>query len=113
MSNNNKGASSLASVIQRRMAVVSKGTSSVSVEMGEIVQGNKLKLYSIPGAILDRSDYSVCECVTIRNEYYQSCSNPDCELSGSSHPNRELSTGDKVLIVWTFDGEPVVIDKIV
>lgn len=92
MSNNksNKGASSLASVIQRRMAAVTKGTSSVSVEFGEIVQSNKLKLYSIPGAILDRSDYSLCE--------------------GAKN---ELKTGDKVLIVWTFDGEPVVIDKIV
>lgn len=73
MSNSSKGASSLASVIQRRMAQVAKSGADigVTVEFGEIVQGDKLKLYSVPGAILDRSDYSVCECVTIRNEYYE------------------------------------------
>lgn len=89
--NSNKGISNLASVLQRRMARVNNNTTSVHAETGEIVQGNKLKLHSIPNAILKRSDYLVCS--TIRKE-------------------SSLKTGDRVLIIWTFDGEAVVIDKI-
>ena len=51
-----------------------------------------MRLYSIPDAILYKDDYSVC--LTI-----QSMS--------------RLKAGDQVLVLWTFDGEPVVIDKIV
>ena len=110
MSNSNKGASSLASVIQRRMAQVSQKGSGhgVSVEFGEIVQGNKLKIYSIPGAILDRGDYSICEGVMVRDKL--KCK---CEESSVRDEDFSLKTGDKVLIVWTFDGEPVVIDKVI
>lgn len=90
--NNSKGAAKLASVIQRRMEQVIGGKSSVSVDRGEIMDGNKMRLYSIPDAILDKDDYSVC--LTI-----QSMS--------------RLKAGDQVLVLWTFDGEPVVIDKIV
>lgn len=109
MSNSNKGVSSLASVLQRRMSDVSKKGigHGVSVEMGEIVQGNKLKLYSIPGAILGSGDYSICEGVKIRDEL--KCK---CEESTVLNNDYTLKTGDKVLVVWTFDGEPVVIDKI-
>lgn len=89
--NSNKGISSLASVIQRRMARVAGGNNSVNAETGEIVQGNKLKLHSIPNAVLKRRDYSVCATI---------------------QKTSPLKTGDRVLIVWTFDGEPVVIDKI-
>ena len=100
-----KGVSELASVLQRRMSNVSKKSAGhgVTVEMGEIVQGNKLKLYSIPGAILGSGDYSVCEGIYKRNEL-------KCEENTRDY---KLKTGDKVLVVWTFDGEPVVIDKIV
>lgn len=110
MSNSNKGISNLASVLQRRMSNVSKnGTNhGVSVEMGEIVQGDKLKLYSIPGAILGRGDYSICQGVTVRNDL--KCV---CEPTPIKEKDYTLKTGDKVLVVWTFDGEPVVIDKIV
>ena len=110
MSNSNKGASSLASVIQRRMAQVAKKGSGhgVSVEMGEIVQGNKLKIYSIPGAILDSGDYSICQGVTVRNDL--KCT---CEENPINKEDYTLKTGDKVLVVWTFDGEPVVIDKVI
>lgn len=110
MSNSSKGVSALASVLQRRMSSVSKnGTSlGVTVEMGEIVQGNKLKVYSIPGAILDRGDYSICEGVYKRDD--MKCT---CEGSTEANKNYKLKTGDKVLVVWTFDGEPVIIDKIV
>lgn len=90
--NSSKGAARLASVLQRRMEQVIDGNSSIPVDRGEIMGGKKLKLYSIPDAILDKDDYSVCATI-------QSTS--------------ELKAGDRVLVVWTFDGEPVVIDKIV
>ena len=89
--NSNKGISNLASVIQRRMAAVGNNISSVNAETGEIMQGNKLKLHSIPNAILKRNDYKVCATI---------------------QKTSPLKTGDRVLIVWTFDGEAVVIDKI-
>lgn len=110
MSNSNNGISNLASVIQRRMAQVAKKGAGhgVIVEFGEIVQGNKLKIYSIPGAILDRGDYSICEGVYIRDSL--KCV---CEDSPTRYKDFTLKTGDKVLIVWTFDGEPVVIDKVI
>lgn len=92
MSNSSKGASKLASVLQRRMNQTIRGETGIVAERGEIVSGRKLKLYSIPDAILDRDDYSVC--VTIENE-------------------SPLKAGDRVLILWTNDGEPVVIDKII
>lgn len=91
-SNSSKGASKLASVLQKRMAQVVNGRTSVIAEKGEIVAGRKLKLFSIPDAILDRDDYSVCYTV---------------------QQTRPLKKGDVVLVVWTFDGEPVVIDRIV
>lgn len=110
MSNSNKGASKLASVLQQRMAQVSKKGSGhgVTVEFGEIVQGDKLKIYSIPGAILDSGDYSVCQGVTVRNDL--KCV---CEPTPIKEEDYTLKTGDKVLVVWTFDGEPVVIDKVI
>lgn len=90
-SNSTKGVAKLASVMQQRMAQMLKGGAGVIAERGEIVKGKKLKLYSIPDAILDRDDYSVC--VSIQEQ-------------------SPLKAGDRVLIVWTYDGEPVVIDKI-
>lgn len=90
--NSSKGAARLASVLQRRMEQVIGGNSSVAVDRGEIMGGKKLKLYSIPDAILDKDDYSVCATIQTTSE---------------------LKAGDCVLVVWTFDGEPVVIDKIV
>lgn len=92
MSNSNKGAAKLASVLQERMAQVIGGHNSIAVDRGEILSGKKLKLYSIPDSILDKDDYSVCDTI---------------------HSMSELKAGDQVLVVWTFDGEPVVIDKIV
>jgi hypothetical protein len=89
--NSSKGAARLADVLQSRMVQVMKHGSGVIVERGEIVKGRKLKLYSIPDSILDRDDYSVCMTV---------------------YDARPLKVGDRVLIVWTFDGEPVVIDRI-
>ena len=96
--NSNKGAAKLASVLQSRMSQVVGGNKSISVDIGEILSGKKLKLYSIPNAIFDRDDYSVC--ATIQSKL-------PCQ---KKFPIKE---GDKVLVVWTFDGEPVVVDKIV
>ena len=92
MSNSSKGGAKLASVLHERMKKTFNGNTGVIAERGEIVSGKKLKLYSIPDSILDRDDYSVC--VTIQNE-------------------SPLKVGDRVLILWTNDGEPVVIDKII
>lgn len=89
--NSSKGASKLASVLQSRMAKIISGSSSVNVEKGEILSGKRLKLFSIPDAILDKDDYYVCTSIQ------------------KSSP---LSKGDMVLVVWTLDGDPVVIDKI-
>lgn len=93
MSNNSsKGASKLANVLHQRMRSVAERASGIVAERGEIMSGKKLKLFSVPDAILDKSDYSVC--ITIQNE-----DNP-------------LKEGERVLVVWTMDGEPVVVDRI-
>lgn len=91
-SNSGKGAAKLASVLQSRMIEVMRGQSPLSVDRGELLPGNKLKIYTIPDAILEPDDYSVCYTI---------------------HSTGDLKAGDQVLVVWTFDGEPVVVDKIV
>lgn len=99
MSNSStKGASKLASVLQKRMSKVAEHKTSVCVETGEILSGYKLKISSIPGQVLDKDEYSVCSTVQQKIP---------CQNSFPIQP------GDRVLIVWTFDGEPVVIDKLV
>lgn len=92
MSNSTKGASKLASVLQNRMAAIATGKSGIVAERGEILKGGKLKLYSLPEFVLDQGDYSVC--VTVYN-------------------TRALKTGDRVLVIWTIDNEPVVIDRMI
>ena len=92
-----KGASSLASILQERMLLVNKRNSTISIETGEILSGYRLKLSSVPGAVLGKDDYSVCS--TIQQKL-------PCQKKFPIQP------GDKVLIVWTFDREPVVIDKL-
>lgn len=98
MKNNSKGAAKLASVLQARMNMVSSGMSMVAIEKGEILSGGKLKLYSIPDSILDKDDYSVCATVARKLP---------CQ---KEFP---IKDGDCVLVAWTYDGEPVVIDKVV
>lgn len=93
MSNNqSKGANKLAVVLQKRMKAVSKGGVSVSSELGTILAGNKLKLDSLPDAVLDDDDYLVCQTI--------------CET-------KPLEKGDRVLVIWTDDGETVVVDKLI
>lgn len=88
MSNSKKGAYKLASVLQKRMNSVSGRNISISAEMGVILPGNKLKLDSLPEEVLDADDYSICR-------------------------STEATSGDRVLVVWTWDGEPIVVDKII
>ena len=69
----------------------------VPLETGEIMAGRKLKLSSLPGHVLDKDDYSVCASLQAKMP---------CQ---KSYP---IKAGDQVLVAWTFDGEPVVIDRI-
>ena len=98
MNNGSKGSDKLASILQGRMSNVSSQNKGIIVERGEIVNGKGLKISSVPGATLDTDDYTVC--ATIRRTL-------PCQ-SGSP-----INAGDKVLVLWTYDGEPVIIDKIV
>lgn len=93
----NGGSAMLASVLQKRMSQVVAGKVGVTIETGEIMSGRTLKLSSLPGALLDKDDYSVCASLQ---------SKMPCQ---SNYPIQE---GDQVLVAWTFDGEPVVIDRI-
>lgn len=88
MSNSNKGAYKLADVLQKRMNSVSGRNISISAEMGVILSGNKLKIDSLPEDILDADDYSICSFANV-------------------------TSGDRVLVVWSEDGEPIVVDKII
>ena len=90
--NSNKGGAKLASTIQQRMFEMGKGLLPISVQKGEIVKDMKLKLYSVPDAILDRDDYSVCATIFSIGK---------------------LSAGDQVLVLATSDVDLVVIDKII
>lgn len=92
MSNSTKGASKLALVIQERMSQVVAGKHSIVAERGEILKGGKLKLYSLPEFSLSKGDYSVCATV---------------------YATRALKAGDRVLVIWTNDNEPVVIDRMI
>ena len=96
--NASKGASKLASVIQNRMSKVAARASGVVAEKGEILSGKRLKLYSLPDDILDKDDYSVCATITQKLP---------CQKK------EPINTGDQVLVIWTYDGEPVVVDRIV
>ena len=98
MNNSQKGSAKLANILQGRMNNTSQRTVGVTVERGEVVSGHRLKISSVPGATLDKGDYTVC--ATIRRSL-------PCQ--GSS----PINAGDKVLVLWTYDGEPVIIDKIV
>lgn len=89
MSNKNSshGASRLAAVLQERMKSVNNHEGDVAAELGNIGKNNGLRVDSLPGITMDTGDYSTC----------------------SSYKPK---SGDRVLVIWTNDGEPVVIDKI-
>ena len=85
--NSSQGATRLANVLQARMKSVKNNENHVSAELGLIDSNGWLRVDSLSGIAFTRDDYSVC------NRY-----NP--------------SNGDRVLVIWTEDDEPVVIDKI-
>lgn len=89
--NTGKGGAKLAGVLHERMGKVAGHVAGIVAERGEIMSGLKLKLYSMPNEILDKDDYSVCASIQSVNA---------------------LSAGERVLVIWTMDGEPVVIDRI-
>jgi hypothetical protein len=92
MSNNSsKGSHRLAVILQKRMKQVSGNSVSLVAELGTIVSGNKLKIDSIPEAALDSDDYVVCKTI---------------------YGTEPLKNGDRVLVIWTSDDDPVVIDKV-
>ena len=88
-SNSSRGAAKLASVLQSRMSKVSKRLSYVTAEMGVIIGGNKLKVDSIPDDTLSPDDYGVC-----------------------SGYKAKMENGDRVLVIWTNNGEPIIVDRI-
>lgn len=135
--NSSKGAANLASVLQGRMNKVSNRSAIVAAEMGVILDGKKLKVDSMPDYALMPDDYSVgsnlyClhkDCVHI--EHLKSHCNYLHSLPGS-HVNETINTpscqfkdcpenclknglhkGDRVLVIWTNDGEPIIVDRIV
>lgn len=82
-----KGSAKLAAVLQKRMKSVSNYDSNVNAELGTISTGLGLKLDSLPGVTIQSKEYYVCQSLNV-------------------------NTGDRVLVVWTFDGEIVVVDRI-
>lgn len=88
--NSSKGASRLAEILQLRIKAVMKRSLTVTAEFGAITGGKCLKVDSLPDYHLSRNDYSVCSAY-----------------------EKEMEEGDRVLVIWTNDGEPVVLDKIV
>lgn len=90
----NKGSAKLASVLQKRMKRISNYGTSINAELGTISSGLGLKLDSLPNVTINRGEYFVCTGVKY-------VTNTDI-----------LEPGDRVLVIWTFDGEIVVVDKI-
>lgn len=84
-----KGSAKLAAVLQKRMKNISNYVTSVSAELGTITTGFGLKVDSLPNVTIKKSEYFVCK--------------GDIDV---------LRAGDRVLVIWTFDGEIVVVDKI-
>ena len=130
MSSNNssKGAAKLASVLQNRMNNVTRKSSTVTAEMGVILAGNKLKVDSLPDFELTPDDYSVCSNVYCLQKYgcvhidhmlqhcqYHNCE--ECESFPADCPKdclkNGLHIGDRVLVIWTNDGDPIIVDKVV
>lgn len=84
-----KGSYKLAMTIQNRIKKMNENNSTVNAELGTIVSGKKLKVDSLPDEIID--DYLVCSTVISQSK---------------------LSNGDRVLVIWTHDSDPVIVDQI-
>ena len=102
-----KGSAKLAAVLQKRMKSVSKYDSNVNSELGTITSGLGLKIDSLPGVTIRSGDYFVCQSVKNVTSFLKS------NVEGAENIQTAiLSPGDRVLVVWTYDGEIVVVDKI-
>ena len=88
--NSSRGAAKLASVLQERMNKIYNHLSDVTAEMGVIIGGNKLKVDSLPDDSLTPDDYGIC-----------------------SGYKSKMEKGDRVLVIWTNNGEPIIVDKVV
>lgn len=86
-----KGSSKLAAILQKRIKNLNNQSQSVAVELATITSGLGLKVDSLPNFTIKRSEYFICKGV------YEST----------------LQAGDRVLINWTYDGEIVVVDKLI
>ena len=73
------------------MKLVREHGELVASELATITSGLGLKVDSLPDFTMKRSEYFICKGV------YEST----------------LKAGDRVLVNWTYDGELVVIDKII
>lgn len=116
--NSSKGASKLASVLQGRMNKVSNRSAIVSSEMGVILDGKKLKVDSLPDDVLMPDDYSVGSNIYCLKHYDCVHLYPDgCPVKEKECPDsclkNGLHKGDRVLVIWTNDGEPIIVDRIV
>lgn len=109
--NSSKGAAKLASVLQGRMNKVSNRSAIVAAEMGVILDGNKLKVDSIPDNVLMPDDYSVGSNLYCLQHY--GCIHAEGEKCPSKCLKNGLHKGDRVLVIWTNDGEPIIVDRIV
>lgn len=87
-----KGKYKLAMAIQKRIQAMGGNNVAVSSELGTIVDGKKLKVDSLPEEIMDPDDYLICSTVISQTG---------------------LSKGDRVLVIWTQDADPVIVDKII
>jgi hypothetical protein len=85
--NNSQGAVRLAAVLQQRMKRIKNYDSGITAELGEIGAESALFVDSLPNVKLQSGDYFT--------------------LSGLS-----LSKGNRVLVIWTANDEPVVVGKI-
>ena len=103
-----KGRSKLASKLQARMSNVANFNKGVNLELGTICAGYSLELDSLPGIKLKKNEYFVCQGVKYIANYLKSN-----VADANKIETKILKTGDRVLVAWTYDGEVVVIDKII
>lgn len=103
-----KGTSKLAAVLQKRMKNVNTQSQGVYVEFGTITSGLGLKIDSIPNVNIRKSEYYVCQGVKYVANYIKNNVNEATNIETDI-----LKVGDRVLVAWTYDGEAVVIDKII
>lgn len=102
-----KGSAKLAAVLQKRMKSVSNYGSNVNAELATISSGLGLKLDSLPGVTISSGEYFVCQSFKNVTSYLKS------NVAGAENIDTNiLKPGDRVLVIWTFDGEIVVVDKI-